>query len=80
MYLACLKEEHNLYEIISQSHKEKKQLKDRIIFFFFYKNELDNKLIFFVVPVIEDENENVLFFPKIFYYDENDTIQQFYLW
>ena len=79
MYLACLKEEHNLYEIISQSHKEKKQLKDRIIFYEYDKNELDNKLIFFVVPVIEDENENVLFFPKIFYYDENDTIQQFYL-
>ena len=79
MYLACLKEEHNLYEIISQSHKEKKQLKDRIIFYEYDKNELDNKLIFFVVPVIEDDNENVLFFPKIFYYDENDTIQQFYL-
>ena len=78
MYLACLKNEHNLYEIISFSHKEKKDYKDRIIFYEYEKNELDNKLIFFVVPVIEQENESVLFFPKIFYYNEKDTIQNFY--
>ena len=79
MYLACLKNEHNLYEIISESHKRKKDLKDRIIFYEYENKELDNKLIFFVVPVIEDDNENVLFFPKIFYYNEKDTISQFYL-
>ena len=79
MYLACLKNEHNLYELISQSHKEKKDLKDRIIFYEFDNDELNNKLIFFVVPVIEDDNENVLFFPKIFYYEEKDTILKFYL-
>ena len=79
MYLACLKNEHNLYEIISESHKRKKELKDRIIFYEFENKELDNKLIFFVVPVIENDNENVLFFPKIFYYNEEDTIEQFYL-
>ena len=43
MYLACLKNEHNLYELISQSHKEKRDLKDRIIFYEFENNELDNK-------------------------------------
>ena len=79
MYLACLKNEHNLYELISQSHKEKKELKDRIIFYEFDNDELNNKLIFFVVPVIEDDNENVLFFPKIFYYEEKDPILKFYL-
>lgn len=79
MYLACLKNEHNLYELISQSHKEKKDLKDRIIFYEFDNDELNNKLIFFVVPVIEDDNENVLFFPKIFYYEEKDPILKFYL-
>ena len=78
MYLACLKNEHNLYELISQSHKEKKDLKDRIIFYEFDNDELNNKLIFFVVPVIEDDNENVLFFPKIFYYEEKDPILKFY--
>ena len=78
MYLACLKNEHNLYELISQSHKEKKDLKDRIIFYEFDNDELSNKLIFFVVPVIEDDNENVLFFPKIFYYEEKDPILKFY--
>ena len=78
MYLACLKNEHNLYELISQSHKEKKELKDRIIFYEFDNDELNNKLIFFVVPVIEDDNENVLFFPKIFYYEEKDPILKFY--
>ena len=79
MYLACLKNEHNLYELISQSHKEKKDLKDRIIFYEFDNDELNNKLIFFVVPVIEDDNENVLFFPKIFYYEEKDPILKFFL-
>ena len=78
MYLACLKNEHNLYELISQSHKEKKDLKDRIIFYEFDNDELNNKLIFFVVPVVEDDNENVLFFPKIFYYEEKDPILKFY--
>ena len=78
MYLACLKNEHNLYEIISYSHQEKKDYKDRIILYEYDKNELDNKLIFFVVPVIEQDNEKVLFFPKIFYYNEKDTIQDFY--
>ena len=78
LYLACLKSEHNLYEIISESHKRKKDLKDRIIFYEYEKNELDNKLIFFVVPTIENDNEKALFFPKIFYYNEKDTIQQFY--
>ena len=78
MYLACLKNEHNLYELISQSHKEKKELKDRIIFYEFDNDELNNKLIFFVVPVIEDDNENVLFFPKIFYYEEKDPILKFF--
>ena len=79
MYLACLKNDHNLYEIISESHKRKRDLKDRIIFYEYENNELDNKLIFFVVPVIENDNENVLFFPKIFYYNEKETIEKFYL-
>ena len=79
MYLACLKNEHNLHQIISESHQKKRELKDRIIFYEFENNELDNKLIFYVVPVIENDNENVLFFPKIFYYDDKETIQQFYL-
>ena len=78
MYLACLKNEHNLYELIAQSRKTKVDYHERIIFYEYEKNELDNKLIFFVVPVIEQENEKVLFFPKIFYYKENDTIQQFF--
>ena len=78
MYLACLKNEHNLYEIISMSHKEKKDLKDRIIFYEYENGALDNKLIFFVVPVFAEDNEKVVFFPKIFYYKENDTIQNFF--
>ena len=78
MYLACLKDNHNLYELIETSHKRKKDPKDRIIFYEFEKNELDNKLIYFVVPVVENNNEKVLFFPKVFYYNKNDTIQQFY--
>ena len=78
MYLACLKNEHNLYEIISMSHKEKKDLKDRIIFYEYENGVLDNKLIFFVVPVFAEDNEKVVFFPKIFYYKENDTIQNFF--
>ena len=78
MYLACLKYEDNLYEIISESHKRKRDLKDRIIFYEYEKNELDNKLIFYIVPVLENNNEHVLFFPNIFYYNEKDTIQQFY--
>ena len=78
MYLACLKNEHNLYEILVKSRKEKVDNHERIIFYEYEKNELDNKLIFFVVPVIEQDNEKVLFFPKVFYYKGNETIQQFY--
>ena len=78
MYLACLKNEHNLYEILVKSRKEKVDNHERIIFYEYEKNELDDKLIFFVVPVIEQDNEKVLFFPKVFYYKGNETIQQFY--
>ena len=89
MYLACLKDEHNLYELINLSHKKKDDLKDRIIFYEFEKNELDNKLLFFVVPMVFIKNmdeasgnttleEKFLFFPKIFYYSPDETIQKFY--
>ena len=78
MYLAFLKNEHNLYEILVKSRKEKEDNHERVIFYEYEKNELDNKLIFFVVPVIANDNEKVLFFPKIFYYQGKETLQQFY--
>jgi len=89
MYLASLKEDNNLYKIIKRSHEKKKDLQDRIIFYEYEKNELDNKLLFFVVPrlIIQctdeasgmiKENEKYLFFPKIFNYSPNDKIQKFY--
>ena len=89
MYLACLKDEHNLYEVISESHKRKDETKDRIIFYEFEKNELDNKLLFFVVPMVFKkkidsasggtiEEEHFLFFPKIFHYSPEEKIQKFY--
>ena len=89
MYLACLKDQHNLYKLIKQCHEEKKDLHDRIIFYEYEKNELDNRLLFFVVPVVfqksvdeatgvTNEEENYLFFPKIFNYSPEDKIQKFY--
>ena len=89
MYLACLKDEHNLYELISYSHQKKEDFHDRIIFYEYEKNELDNKLLFFVVPMVYiktmDEasgectsKEKFLFFPKIFYYSPDETIQKLY--
>ena len=89
MYLACLKDEHNLYELISFSHKRKEDFHDKIIFYEYEKNELDNKLLFFVVPIVfvqksdeatgnNVEEEKFLFFPKIFYYSPKDKIQKFY--
>jgi ubiquitin carboxyl-terminal hydrolase 4/11/15 len=89
MYLACLKDEQNLYELIKYSHEQKNDLHDRIIFYEYEKKELDNKLLFFVVPIIfsksfnesrgiyQDE-ERYLFFPKIFYYSPDEKIQKFY--
>ena len=78
MYLAFLKNEHNLYEILVKSRTEKDN-HERVIFYEYEKNELlDYKLFFFVVPVIANDNKKVLFFPKIFYYKGKETIQQFY--
>ena len=89
MYLANLKDEHNLYELIKQCHDQKKEFHDRIIFYEYEKNELDNKLIFFVVPIVylsekdpasgsEEKKEHYLFFPKIFNYSPSDKVQDFY--
>ena len=83
MYLASLKDEHNLYQLISSSHKLKGELNDRIIFYEYEKAELDDKLLFFVIPVVNKFSESKedyypLFFPKIFYYTKNQTIQNFY--
>ena len=90
MYLACLKDTQNLYQIIDQCHKKKTELKDRIILYEYEKNDLNNKLIFFVVPMTYEKKEDTkaegddeekikyFFFPKIFSYSPSDTIQQFY--
>ena len=83
MYLASLKDDHNLYQLISSSHKLKGELNDRIIFYEYEKDELDDKLLFFVIPVVNKFSESKedyypLFFPKIFYYTKNQTIQNFY--
>ena len=88
MYLACLKDDHNLYELISQSHLRKSETKDRIIFYEYEKNELNDKLLFFVIPVVNSKSFNKisdqeeeyyhLFFPKIFYYTPDQKIQKFY--
>ena len=89
MYLANLQESHNLYELIKQCHDLKKEFKDRIIFYEYEKNELDNRLIFFVVPIVylsetdpasgsEEKKEHYLFFPKIFNYSPSDKVQDFY--
>ena len=89
MYLANLQENHNLYELIKQCHDLKKEFKDRIIFYEYEKNELDNRLIFFVVPIVylsetdpasgsEEKKEHYLFFPKIFNYSPSDKVQDFY--
>jgi hypothetical protein len=62
MYLAFLKNEHNLYEILVKSRTEKDN-HERVIFYEYEKNELlDYKLFFFVVPVIANDNKKVLFF------------------
>ena len=90
MYLACLKDEHNLYEIISTGQKRKSEPQNKIIFYEYEKNQLDNnKLLFFVVPMVffkymdsasgaEQKEEQFLFFPKIFYYSPNEKIEKFY--
>jgi ubiquitin carboxyl-terminal hydrolase 4/11/15 len=89
MYLAYLKDQQNLYSIIKQCHEEKNDLHDRIIFYEYEKKELDNKLLFFVVPIVflksveeasgaTKEDERYLFFPKIFYYSPEEKIQKFY--
>ena len=89
MYLAYLKDQQNLYSIIKQCHEEKNDLHDRIIFYEYEKKELDNKLLFFVVPIVflksveeasgaTKEEEKYLFFPKIFYYSPEEKIQKFY--
>ena len=89
MYLACLKDEHNLYELINIGQKKKFEVHNRIIFYEYEKNQLDNKLLFFVVPIVffkyvdsasgaEQNEEQFLFFPKIFYYSPNDKIEKFY--
>ena len=89
MYLACLKDEHNLYDLIYSGQKKKFELKNRIIFYEYEKNQLDNKLLFFVVPIVffkytdsasgaEQQEEQFLFFPKIFYYSPNEKIEKFY--
>ena len=89
MYLANLQENHNLYELIKQCHDLKKEFKDRIIFYEYEKNELDNRLIFFVVPIAylsetdpasgsEEKKEHYLFFPKIFNYSPSDKVEDFY--
>ena len=78
MYLACLKDNHNIYELINSSYKDKIK-SNKIIFYEYEKNELDNKLIYYIIPVVENNTNNILFFPKVFYYNKNDTIENFYL-
>ena len=90
MYLACLKDEHNLYEIINSGQKQKSEPQNKIIFYEYERNQLDNnKLLFFVVPMVffkymdsasgaEQKEEQFLFFPKIFYYSPNEKIEKFY--
>ena len=79
MYLACLKDNHNIYELIDSSYKNKNVKSNKIIFYEYEKNELDNKLIYYVIPVVENNTDDILFFPKVFYYNKNDTIENFYL-
>ena len=88
-YLALLKDDQNLYKIIKLSHDSEKELNDRIIFYEYEKNELNNKLLFFVVPMVKitskdeasgsiKEEFHYLFFPKIFNYTSSHKIQDFY--
>ena len=89
MYLACLKDEHNLYQLIESGQNRKSEPHNKIIFYEYNKNELDGKLLFFVVPVVFlrsfdeasfgiQEDEQYLFFPKIFAYSPNEKIHKFY--
>ena len=89
MYLACLKDEHNLYELIESGQNRKSEPHNKIIFYEYNKNELDGKLLFFVVPLVflktydkatcgMKEEEKHLFYPKIFSYSPNEKIQKFY--
>ena len=89
MYLTCLKDQHNLYELIDSSINKKFEPHNRIIFYEYDKNELDDKLLFFVVPIVfykktdeatgsSKDEEKLLFYPKIFAYSKDEKIQKFY--
>jgi len=84
MFYKLLYENSIIYEIYLECNKENKN--DFIIILYEYdKEEIDNKIPFFIIPMNKKEESNnnynnidILFYPKCFFYNENEIISYLY--
>lgn len=87
MFYKLLFDNSILYDNYLESREELKENDLRIIIYEYDKEEIENKIPFFVIPMcknLESEennhnNVNILFYPKCFFFNENEIVSLLYV-
>ena len=87
MFYKLLFDNSILYENYLESREELKENDLRIIIYEYDKEEIENKIPFFVIPMCKNlesqennhNNVNILFYPKCFFFNENEIVSLLYV-
>ena len=85
-YLTYLKEDCDLYKLVCQCLNNIDEPNFKIILYEFEPEEINDKIPIYVLPMMKKNEDKLndesdierLNFPKVFYFNENDTVQDLY--